>query len=85
MEIVFERQFACVFCPITVGDCRQLCEDGVSEAGTAVPSWKPECPLVFCAPASERSQPSGQSHLSYLLLFFVICVRFAASGNQKLI
>jgi len=86
MEIVFERQFACVFCPSTARDCRQLCEDGVSEAGTADPPWKRECPLVFCAPASElRSQPLGQNHLSYLPLFFVICARFAASGNQKLI
>lgn len=48
--------------------------------------WKRECLLVLCAAGSQlRARPSRQSRLSYLLLFFVICVRFAASGKQQLL
>lgn len=34
------------------------------------------------SPALLPAQPSGQSHLSYLLLFFVICARFAAAEPE---
>lgn len=81
MEIVFEHQGFCVLCPSTVGDCRQLCAVGVSEAGTAAPPWMPTCLLRSCQGASVPALGTMLSQLPS----HVVCARFAASGNQKLI
>lgn len=82
MEAAFERQFACVFCLSTLG---QWCEDAVSEAGTAVPSAKCECPLVSCTPASP-ALGTKSSQLPSLVLCYLckVCCCWTRSLFEKL-